>query len=59
MWKDYVEKKEEVKAEEPTERKESYKTVYVTELTSQLKVYCQFEDPAGRLELLLDQVSSV
>ena len=55
MWKDYEEPKEEI-VEEPTERKANFRGVCVTEVTPQLRVYCQFTDEGGKLDMLTEQV---
>ena len=43
--------------EESAERNEVFKKIYVTELSPQLKVYCQFVDGGAALEMLLTNVS--
>ena len=44
--------------EEPTERKTTFKSVYITEITSELHVYCQYVDNGPKLEALMEQVST-
>ncbi|XP_076820174.1 staphylococcal nuclease domain-containing protein 1-like isoform X2 [Clavelina lepadiformis] len=58
MWKDYEEPKEEI-VEEPTERKANFRGVCVTEVTPQLRVYCQFTDEGGKLDMLTEQMRNM
>jgi len=56
VWKNYEEPKEEKPEEEPTERKANFRSVYVTEVTPQLHLYCQFADSGSQLDRLMEQV---
>ncbi|KAK6171496.1 hypothetical protein SNE40_019673 [Patella caerulea] len=56
IWSNYEEPKEEEIKEEPTDRKISYKTVIVTEVTEALTFYVQNVDNGPQLEKMMEQL---
>ncbi|XP_078495054.1 staphylococcal nuclease domain-containing protein 1 [Ciona intestinalis] len=56
IWSGYVEPVAQVKTEEPTERKTNYRSVYVTEVTPQLHLFCQFSDAGSKLDTLMEKM---
>lgn len=56
MWENWEEPKEKVVVEEPVERKANFRNVFVTEVTQQLHVYCQFADNGPKLDQLMEQM---
>ena len=58
MWAKYEEPKEVVVVEEPTERKANFRSVFVTEVTPNLHVFCQYAEKTEKLEKMMDEVTS-
>uniref|UniRef100_H2ZBR1 Staphylococcal nuclease domain-containing protein n=2 Tax=Ciona savignyi TaxID=51511 RepID=H2ZBR1_CIOSA len=56
IWSQYVEPVAHVKTEEPTERKTNYRSVYVTEVSPDLHLYCQFSDVGSKLDTLMEKM---
>lgn len=56
MWAKYEEPKEVVVVEEPTERKANFRSVFVTEVTPNLHVFCQYAEKTEKLEKMMDEM---
>jgi Tudor domain len=67
IWKNYVEEEKQVEEEKdgregeeekaPAERKKEYTSVFVTEVTDDLRFYAQKEDQGSKLVALMDELT--